>query len=440
MSAPLDPTLANTGIAVDRDAIEDGIRAGLQARARVLDEYSTSEIIELLSAAARAWCAPHYARRKSVARELSQVALLDSRMLEDAMDSIFGAISEEGLKSWINAEVVSPENLGVLDADSRERLCGPKVIFHALAGNVPGLAIPQICAAILSRSVCVLRESRRQPLLTRAFLDTLAELSPELESMIVQAAWAPGDTLTEKFVVDWADHIEVTGSDQVIRAISSRHQRRNIVAHGTRLSVAVVPSDAQPSLWAEGLARDIVLYDGMGCLSPQLILLEGDTNAAEQLIQPLGIALERLSVLWPRQPRSVAEENYRRAFLADAEVALAHDPSCGLVLGRDDAWAIRIDPKARWVPGAGLRTVTIVPVQDLDLCLDLIHESETPLAGVSLAADADSEFFKAFEFESKEAGASLVCKVGDLQRPPITWQPDGAERLGGLVSWRAEEA
>ncbi|MFT4571327.1 MAG: acyl-CoA reductase-like NAD-dependent aldehyde dehydrogenase [Hyphomicrobiaceae bacterium] len=432
-----DQTLA--GIAHDRDDIEDAIRSGLQARETILEEYTTPEIVELLAAAARAWCAPHYARRKTVVRSLCDTLRMHPAMLEQGMDAIFGVITEEALNRWIEQEVGEPERLGAPARDPRGRLLGPRVIFHALAGNIPGLAIPQICAAALARSVCVLRESRRQPLLTSAFLDTLAELSPELASLIVPAAWAPNDTLTEKFVFDWSDHIEVTGSDDVIKTIASRHARRRIVAHGNRLSIAVVPRDADPQQWVNGLARDIVLYDGMGCLTPQLILIEGDDTACEKWEHPLGIALERLSVLWPREPRMPAQENARRAFLSDAEVAAACDPECGLVLGRDDAWAIRIDARARWVCGPGSRIVTMVPIADLDEALDLIHDSETPLAGVALADDPNSESFAAFGSEVQEAGASLVCPVGELQRPGLAWQPDGAERLGGIVAWRVEE-
>jgi hypothetical protein len=429
----------NNGIALDREALDLGIRLGIEARQRVLEDLDTGEIIEILAAAGRAWCEPHFLPRRETIEVLCDELRMHPNMLGQGFDSIFGAFNESEIKRWVAAEVDQPQALdgGVEHNGKPMRLLGPKVMFHALGGNIPGLAIPQIAAAVLARSVCILRESRRQPALTRAFIATLAEYSEDLAALLVPAGWLPNDTLMEKFAFDWAERVEITGSDQTIRGIAERHRHHRIVGHGSRLSLAVLPATTTPELWAQSLADEIVLYEGLGCLSPQLILVEGPAVASERLAHLLGIELDRLKILWPREGRGVRLESLRRQFISDAELAESFDPACGLLRGQDDCWAIRLDPQARLIPGPGMRCITIVPVPNLDMAAELLFDSELPLAGVSIAAEPGAEPFTTIAADATEAGATWVCKVGNIQKPPLSWQQDGVRRLADLLTWQA---
>lgn len=428
------------GIALDRETLDTRIRLGLQARLRVLEDLDTGEIVEILAAAGRAWCEPHFQRRRETIEVLCDQLRMHPDMLGKGLDAIFRPLNEKALNEWIRSEV---EDVSALDGPVEHhgrpmRLLGPRVMFHALGGNIPGLAIPQIAAAALARSVCILRESRRQPMLTQAFIATLADLSEDLAALLVPAGWLPDDPLMEKFAFDWAERVEVTGSDATIRSVAERHRHHHIVGHGSRLSLTIIPAKAIPEPSIQKLAEDIVLYEGLGCLSPQLVLVEGPAAESERLAHQLGVEFDRLKVLWPREGRGVRLESLRRQFISDAELAESFDPSCGLLRGQEDCWAIRLDPQARIIPGPGMRCVTIVPVSNLDVAAELLFDSELPLAGVSIGIDPDNEIFKALQEDATEAGATLVCAIGSMQEPPIWWQQDGIRRLADLLSWQSD--
>jgi hypothetical protein len=79
------------------------------------------------------------------------------------------------------------------------------------------------------------------------------------------------------------------------------------------------------------------------------------------------------------------------------------------------------------------RFVYVKPVAHLR---DALHHAEAvrgKISTVGLAANAD----KAQELAMALArwGVSRVCRVGQMQNPPLTWRHDGRPALGDLVTW-----
>lgn len=437
-----DSRTADVALPVSSAAeLEQALARATAARARVLDEMATAEIGEILAAAAEAWTRPHYGPRQRVLPALARELRMPRPLLEKGLDAIFGVVTEEAIADLVRSEISDPRALDGAVAGpggrSRARLLGPRILFHSLAGNVPGLAIPPIVAGLLARSISIVRDSERQPYLTTAFVATLADFSSDLASMVIPAAWRAGDMGMERLVFECAQRIELTGSDSTMRSIVSRHPRRPIVTRGSRVSIGVVARESDTDRWQEGFATDVVMYEGLGCLTPQTIFVEGDRKRAARLARLLGIQLSRYEALYPRIPRDVAAETRRRAFVEAAELAAIRDPASQLLRGRGDSWLVQLSAAAGPTLGPGLRTVVVTPVESRAELVERIRRSPHPLAGVGLGLEPEHPAFPDLVSTLESLGATLVCEPGRMQRPPIAWAQDGQRRLADLVEWRA---
>lgn len=423
-------------------ALDQALREAVRARARVLDSVTTAEIIEILSAAARVWLQPHFAPRARLLALLARDLRMPRPLLEKGFDAIFGAVREDALADLVASEVDDPTALDrpVPFANGRKaRLLGPRILFHSLAGNVPGMSIPPIVAALLSRSICIVRDSDRQPHLTAAFTATLAEYSRDLAAMVIPASWRAGDMGMEKLVFEQAQRVELTGSDSTMRSMVSRHPRRPIVTRGSRISVGVVPRESDTDQWKDGFAEDIVMYEGLGCLTPHVIYVEGPDQRAKRLARLLGIALSRLEALYPRVPRDLPAETRRRSFLDAAEMNCARERDSFLVRGRGDGFVVHYRPQAPIGVGPGLRCVVVAPVADRGELFEHLRHSQMPLAAVGLGLDPQANAWVDLAAGFEDLGVTLVCEPGRMQQPPIDWAQDGHRRLADLLEWRTVE-
>lgn len=422
--------------------LERAVREAGRARTRVLEAMTTAEIIEIVAAAATAWTQPHYTPRMRLVPLLARDLRLPRALLERGLEAIFGVLTEEALHRFVNGEVEHPEALErAIDCGGgrRARLLGPRVVFHSLAGNIPGLSIPPIAASLLARSICVVRDSQRQPWLTAAFVSTLGEFSKDLASMVVPATWRAGDMGMEKLIFELAHRVELSGSDSTMRSIVSRHPRRPIVTRGSRISVGVVPRESDTDHWHEGFAADVVQYEGLGCLTPHVIFVEGAEKRAARLARLLGIQLTRYEALYPRLPRDIPTETRRRAFLDACEMVTMRENGGILLRGRGDAWIVHYRPLAPAAPGPGLRSVVVASVANRTELVERLREAQLPLAGVGLGLDPRHRAHDDLAGMLEQLGATWICAPGQMQRPPIEWAQDGHRRLADLLEWRTVE-
>lgn len=434
------PALGNT--ASTAAAVEQAVREAGRARARVLEAMTTIEVIEIVAAAAAAWTQPHYTPRTRLVPLLARELRLPRVLLERGLDSIFGALTEESLHRLVANESEHAAALdGPIDLGNgrRGRLLGPRVVFHSLAGNVPGLAIPPIVASLLARSICVVRDSQRQPWLTAAFIATLGEFSRDLAAMVVPAAWRAGDMGMEKLIFELAHRVEISGSDSTMRQVVSRHPRRPIVTRGSRISVGVVPRESDTDQWQEGFAADIVQYEGLGCLTPHVIFVEGAEKRASRLARLLGIQLSRYEALYPRMSRDLSAETRRRSFLDACEMVALREGGGHLLRGRNDGWVVHYRPLAPAAPGPGLRCVVVASVADRSELIERLRAVQVPLAGVGLGLETAHRAYDDIACTFEQLGATWVCPPGQMQKPPIEWAQDGHRRLADLLEWRSVE-
>jgi len=405
------------------------LRKAESARARVIADLDDACVIAALAAAAAEWMGPDSELRRRIARELAAVTRLHADLVSTGLEFAFAAVTEDSLRELVRRERVSANRQG------------PAAVFYALAGNVPAQAVPPIIACLLARSVALIRDSERQPLVTEAFRESIARARPELAEMIVPVAWSSANPTKEareieSLVVGAARRIELFGSDSTVSWLSTRYAAltpTETARHTTRLSAGIVTADADLDAAAEAFALDVVMYEGRGCLTPHVLLVEGAKSRADDFGARLAPSLRRLQDRWPRARGTLEEESSRRAWIDRSEIAhLSRDADGALLLGEAAEWCVSIEADEQLTLGPGLRCVTLRAAGDRDQTFRALARASTPLAAIGVAS-GDPRAIADLKATLPPIGVTLVCPAGRMQAPPIHWEQDGRRRLGDLL-------
>lgn len=130
---------------------------------------------------------------------------------------------------------------------------------------------------------------------------TPSRREPEFARALVLAASDPRLTLEDTFSVESivSGEIHVYGRDETIFDVKARARKGvRVAGHGTGLGVACVSSAGDLDRAAMALVSDVIPFDQRGCLSPRVVLVQGDSARGEALCakldRELAIAAERI--------------------------------------------------------------------------------------------------------------------------------------------------
>ena len=332
--------------------------------------------------------------RRALDPGLTLTARLSPGALQAALDAVLSGTRGRPL-------------VGLLDrATSLERRHHGLVIA-VLASNIPALAVQVLLPALALRRPVLLKSSTREPLAAAALVSLLAARQPAFANSVAAVTWHGGESALEGPVFEIAETIVAFGAAATIESL--RTQRRDLLAHGPMMSLAVVSSDADLATAAAGLARDIALFEQRGCLSVQAIYTDADTTA---LADAVAAELAHLAEIWPPVPpppelaagvRQIRQEATLRG-LAIADLPLA----VGTVVVESET-ALDATP--------GLRTVRVHHLTELDQLGPLLEPHRGRIQGVALAGKRASHL----ESRLRSLEVTRIAPPGELQRPDALW-------------------
>ncbi|MEM9555085.1 MAG: acyl-CoA reductase [Acidobacteriota bacterium] len=325
--------------------------------------------------------------------------------------------------------------LGAFDTPRRSVAAGPALVI--LAATPPGLAVQTLLPALAVRRPVLFKSSSREPRLTPLLVAALARREPALAGALAAVTWPGGIDALDRAALDAAGVVIAYGSGPTLASLR-RHlgpsTRTPFVAHGPRASLAVVTRDAlaealaTPTVLetlADGLARDIALFDQRGCLSVQAMYVEGSEADVAGLADPLGRALEHRAERWPPGPPELATTSAVRQ-LRDAALMQGLTVAA-LPLGHG---TVVVDPDPAPRPSPGLRTVRIHPLDDLDRLPEVLSPWRGRLQGLAVAGRLSPDL----EASLRALGVSRIAEPGSLQAPEAhAWHNAGIDPLEALA-------
>jgi hypothetical protein len=343
------------------------------------------------------------------------------------------ALSKEGLKAGLDAILggYRRELAAVLLNHDRPASAAPEgrgPVLAILAASLPGLAVQPLLPALLARRPVLLKSASAEPLFAPAFLAALVRREPRLANALAAATWPGGEAALEEPVLAGVERVIAYGGQAMLDDLGRRigepavaDAAGKLIAFGPKVSLGVVAAAADLRAAAEGLARDVALFDQRGCLSVVAVYTDGDPQA---LAGRLARELAELGERWPPGPRdrflSAAVQHLR----LDAEMRGLWHSELPLREG-----TVIVEPRPALKASPGLRTVMVHPLTDLARLPEILAPWQGKLQGAVLAG----EEAWALEPALARVGVSRCTAPGELQLPDASWRNGGVDLLAELV-------
>ncbi len=428
------------------DVIDEGPEFYRRLIARLRAAHTTTqrripvrETIAILAEAARQWMNPDDPLRRLAVDRLPQLTGFAPAMIEEGLNHLFSGYTRRNLATLV---IDAAGRLDALDRPihtdgsddgASQRAVGPAVSALIVAGNVPGLVVPELTAVLLAKSACLIKPASREPLTPLLFAQTLVELDHRLADSLAVVWWPKEVSAITAAVGSTVDCVVASGDEATINTLAPLAPR--FIGYGDRLSLAMIGADAlanQADL-ASRLARDICWYEQHGCLSPHLIYVEeGGAVTARQFAEELARALERHAARWPQRPIPMESAGAILQLRGEMEFRAAAGAACALhgsALGGTVLYDT--DPTPRRSPG--YRTIWVKPVRSLVDAADHLHVWRGTIESIGLAVSPDRA--QALSERLTALGVSRLCSIGTMQEPPMTWRRGNRLLLRELLTW-----
>lgn len=435
------------GAPITPNLLADACDSLRRNRESYLAPRSTRAMMDVLADTAAEWLNPEFPLRQMALAKGPAALGFSRQTLAAGLDAFFRQVTAENLGQWVEQDFGHQARLDRPSAAAAEQRAGksslalaPELIAHVTAGNLPASALHSMVAGVLLRSAQFVKCATGGSLMPRLFAHSLYQADPKLGACIEVAEWRGGTRALEQVILDAADCITASGSDEAIQAIRAHAPPgKPLLEYGHKVSFAYV---AAAMLGGPGLRRtvaaaaaDVAAWDQLGCLSPHVIYVEGGGTAPpESFAQMLADELERLEAEQPRGPlgaQQAAAIASRRSFY---EVRAAHSPATQMWQSKGaTAWTVLYEASPIFQVSSLHRFIYVKRTANLQEALEGadLFRGKTSTVGLS----ADEEQWAEMAGRLARWGASRVCPLGRMQQPPLAWRHDGRPALAGMVRW-----
>lgn len=372
-------------------------------------------LIAAWSETVEAFLDPASPERQTLDPRLAVSSGLSPAGLDAGLAAVLGGVREAPFRTLLRAA-----------SERREQEPGAAgFVLAILAGNLPGLAVQPLAAAVALRRPALLKSPSAEPWFAPAFVAALLSRDAAFRGAYAAASWTGGDREVEAPILERASRVLAYG-DQATLDDLARRAPGKLCGYGPKTSLAIVGPvgrSAVPAI-AAGLSRDIALFDQRGCLSVAAVYTSLPGPSAGELAEALAAELARRARLWPpgpADPRDLAAvQQLRLASELRGLVVLGENPAEGTVI---------VEPEPRFHPSPGLRAVRLHPISDLARVPDLLASWTGRLQGVALAGADAAALVPALA----ALGVSRFSPPGELQDPDATWHNGGVHPLDALL-------
>ncbi len=424
--------------------VTEACQALKRNREQYLASRATSTIVGILSATAQSWLEPaNRFRRMALAQSEAETGFSEATLAR-GLEAFFKQLTAENLNALLSQDLGHAERL---DRFTQDRITntaalarGPELLAHIAAGNIPNPTILSLVLGFLTRSAQFVKCARGTSLLPRLFAHSIYEVEPKLAACLEIAEWPGGTEPLEQALFAEADCVTATGSDETLAAIQRRLPwRARFLGYGHRISFGFITSEAlaryELKKTAQNAARDVAAWDQMGCLSPHVFYIEhGGATTAEQFAELLAQELAAFESHEPRGKLSAydaAAIALKRSFY---EVRSAAAGDVKLWQSKNStAWTVVYEADPQFQTSCLNRFVYVKPSPHLTETLRYCEPLRDRVSTVGLAAGGE----RAQQLATQLArwGVTRVCRLGEMQNPPLTWRHDGRPALGDLITW-----
>ncbi len=380
--------------------------AGLRRRhAEILTPMPQAEIVAALCEIGRCWRDPCYALRREAEMWTEPFPFA---MVQVSLDALLDSLTPRALGELLAAEAV-PDTPGY------------PVIAPVIAGNTPLLAWVSVIRALLVRSASLVKlPSNTSARWAHLFHHSLAEVAPALADCVYLAEWPGGTRELDAALCSQADLVMAHGSDNTLHDLRALCPAGTpFVGYGHRVSLGLLLPGADAQGAARGFAKDVLIYDQGGCLSPQTLYVLGDFDDAKRFSAILADTLAFVSAEYPLPVRAASAAGA----VAEARALAWMEDGAEVWQGNEGRWTVIARQSSAFTGSPTFGVVSVQPVESLPELPEALAAVASRLQGCAVAGDAGDYL----------PGVSYLCRPGAMQAPPLAWRQDGRDVLRVLL-------
>lgn len=389
------------------NSIKTAAAALRQRHTQTLARMPQEAVVAALFEVGRRWRGPAYPLRREAEAWLEPFPFA---MVQVSLDALLDSLTPDAL--W-----------GLIDSENVRNAGGYSLIGHVIAGNTPLLAWVSVIRALLVRSASLVKlPSNTAAQWAHLFQRSLGEVAPDLAACVHLMQWPGGTSELDAALCAKADLVMAHGSDATLRDLRALCPKDTLfVGYGHRVSFGVLLPDAEVKAAALEFAKDVLLYDQGGCLSPQTIYAVGDGNKAAQFASLFAEALAERAREYPLPVRA------GQAAGAVAEARALAWMEDGNELWEDPArrWTVIARPHSVFASSPTFGVVSVQPLASLDDLPEAVSVVADRLQGCAIAGTLIGGGYL--------PGVPYLCRPGELQAPPLSWRQDGRDVLRVLI-------
>ena len=389
----------------------------LRAQGPRLRARPRAEVLGVLGAVLDELRTPGTRARRRLENELPAAAGFHPATVAEGLALGLAPLSGKALLDLAHAE---------LGAEGAARAAhGFPVTAVLLAGAIPMPSVLALLAPLALRSPVLARPSARDPVTARVVVEALQGKDAELGAALEVASFPHGDAQAfDAFAT--AECVVATGTDETVAALRERTQpAQRFVGYGHRLSVAALGRSGDLALACREIARDVALWDQLGCLSPcALYALGWPWSERGKLLDELANAFAWSEKHWPLGQLDLAGAARRSAELATAELREGAGADVELRRGGGDAWALVAEREPGFRGSPLHRVLRVHFLEDAAAFATSLAPVRLHLAGLSVSGLGEADQRELAEL-GVGLGFSRICPAGTAQAPPLGWCHDG---------------
>jgi hypothetical protein len=374
---------------------------------------------DALARAFALWRSRDCVQRRDAIAAIAHSAGYSVAMLENSIDALLKPFNSDALK-FVAARIAAG------DASDRQKTVG-----FIVAGNVAGAGIHEIAIALIAGARVVIKTATVEPIFFAEFARTLAEIDRDCGARIEVRHWSRERSDLTAALLESCDLVVAYGDDATIESL----HRRNVIGFGSRVSGALIAPDGISSSRIDEvaglLARDVVLFEQLGCLSlHHVFVVNSDGRAARELAIRMAAVLESLTESMPAARIPLHDAGAIRGVRERARWRQIAGEPVELFEGRGLEWTLIFERRAdSFKISPGFRTVHVSAVRDL-------AEFRACIAPLSGRIEAIAVVGEDCEIEARAMAIPYVCAPGEMQSPPIDWRHNGGAFLDMMVGSR----
>jgi hypothetical protein len=347
--------------------------------------------------------------------------------------------SATALADLLTAELGDPARLDgfVQDAHTGRATMaiGPRVTGHIFSGNVPGVAVTSLVRALLVKSASFGKMAAEEPVLPVLFARALAEVEPALANALVLTWWPGGTEELDCALVERCDAAVVYGGAEAIESARRHARETRLVLHGPKLSLGVIGLHALNAKTAQAAARAVATFDQQGCVSPHVLYVVADNQAAAEFARLLAEELRAIAQELPRGRLRTAEAVALQQARAAAEFRAIGGADIQMHAADNLDFTVVYDPTPAFQASCLNRFVYVKPLTDVRALIELLEPFAALLQSVAVEGFSPEET-RALALALARRGVSRITNFSALPWPKPDWHHDGgAGPIRELVQW-----